>query len=447
MADARPPDADPSEIVPTGARPGDDGSVASAADLLEGSSVPTGARRALTFVFLTVLLDVVGLGLVVPVIPDLIRELTGGDLAQASTWGGWLGFAYAALQFVCAPILGGLSDRYGRRPVLLLALVGFGLDYLLQGFAPTIGWLFVGRMIAGMTGASFTVAAAYIADVSTPEKRSQNFGLIGAAFGLGFIVGPAMGGILGSVNPRLPFFVAAGLALANAIFGFFVLPESLDRKHRRRFEWSRANPIGALAGLGRIRTHLGLVAGLFLLQLAGHALQSTWSYATMERFAWTQREVGMSLAFVGLVVAVVQGGLVRKILPRLGEPRAVRMGLVLYVAAMLAFAFATDGWMMYAIMLPYGLAGLTGPALQGMVSTAVPASGQGELQGALTGLISLANVAGPPLMTGLFTHFTRTGAPVYFPGAPFAMGAVLIVAIALAVLPPLARGVGTRTAM
>lgn len=438
MHDAPAPDA---PLDPDDTASGDAGGQTAAAAV---TLAPAAAKRALTVVFLTILLDVVGLGLVVPVIPDLIRELGGGSLADASAIGGWLGFTYAALQFVCAPILGGLSDRFGRRPVLLLALVGFGLDYLVQGLAPTLAWLFVGRAIAGMTGASFTVAAAYIADVTPPERRSQNFGLIGAAFGLGFIVGPALGGILGSVSPRLPFFVAAALALANAAAGFFFLPESLDRVHRRPFAWRRANPVGSFAALGRIRTHLGFVAGLFLLQLAGHALQSTWSFSTMERFGWTQRDVGMSLAFVGVVVAVVQGGLARRWLPRLGEARAVRISLGLYLVGMLAFAFATKGWMMYAIMIPYGLAGLAGPALQGLVSAAVPASGQGELQGALTGLTAVANVIGPPLMTGLFTHFAAANAPVYFPGAPFAMGAVLIVGIAIAVLPPLARGVGTR---
>ncbi|HYE79621.1 MAG TPA: TCR/Tet family MFS transporter [bacterium] len=384
-------------------------------------------KSALTFIFITLLIDVTGLGLIIPVLPKLIQELTHGSMSEAARWGGWLGFAYAALQFLFAPVLGGLSDRFGRRPVLLFSLVGFGLDYLLQGFAPTIGWLFLGRCIAGITGASFTAASAYIADITPPEKRAQNFGLIGAAFGMGFILGPAAGGLLGEYGPRVPFFAAAALALLNALYGYFILPESLDEVHRRPFEWRRANPVGSLLQMRRYPVIISLITSLFLLYVAAHAAQTTWAYFTMERFKWSEKEVGFSLAFVGLVIGAVQGGLTRVVIPRLGQNRAVIVGFVFWLTGLLCFAFATKGWMMYAFMIPYGLGGIAGPALQGIISSSVPPNEQGELQGAMTSLVSVTSIIGPLLMTNLFAHYTRPGAPIYFPGAPFLMGAVLTV--------------------
>lgn len=394
--------------------------------MTETSPAPANPR-ALTFIFITLLIDVTGLGLIIPVVPKLIQTLTGGTMSDAARWGGWLGFAYAALQFLFAPVLGGLSDRFGRRPVLLFSLTGFGLDYFLQGFAPTIGWLFLGRCIAGITGASFTTASAYIADVSPPEKRAQNFGLIGAAFGMGFILGPALGGLLGQYGPRVPFFAAAGLALLNALYGYFVLPESLSMANRRPFEWRRANPVGSLLNLRRYPVILSLTASLFLVYVAGHSTQSTWAYFTMERFGWTEKQVGFSLAFVGLVIGIVQGGLTRVLIPRLGANRAVIVGFSSWMLGFLCFAFATQGWMMYLFMLPYGLGGIAGAALQGIISNNVPPNEQGELQGALTGLISVTSIIGPLLMTNLFAHFTQPGAPIYFPGAPFLMSVVLTI--------------------
>ena len=386
-------------------------------------------RYALTFIFVTLLLDVVGFGIIIPVTPKLIQGLQGGTLAEAAQWGGYLGFSFAVLQFFTAPVLGGLSDAYGRRPVLLFALLGFGLDYVLQGFAPTLGWLFLGRCLAGITGASFTVAAAYIADVSPPEKRAQNFGLIGAAFGLGFILGPVIGGLLGAkLGARAPFFAAAIVALLNAGFGYFALPESLDAAHRRPFDWRRANPIGSLRNLARYPQITGLAGAMFLLYIAGHAAQSTWNYFTYERFRWDEAQVGYSLAFVGLVAGVVQGGLTRVVIPRIGARRAVLVGIAFYVVGLVCFAFATEGWMMYAFMVPYGLGGLAGPATQALVSEAVSPSEQGELQGALTSLISVSSIIGPLLMTGLFARFSHhTPGAVYFPGAPFLAGAALTV--------------------
>ncbi|RPD44569.1 MFS transporter [Hymenobacter sediminis] len=383
-------------------------------------------KAALGFIFLTLLLDVTGIGIIVPVIPALIRNLTGGTISDAARIGGWLVFAFAVMQFVFSPVMGNLSDRFGRRPVLLLSLLGFGLDYLLVAFAPSIGWLFAGRLIAGIMGASFTTASAYIADISTPETRAQNFGMIGAAFGLGFIIGPALGGILGKYGHQVPFLAAAGITLLNVVYGYFVLPESLPEDKRRPFEWARANPIGSLKMLKRYPVITGLVASLLLLYVAAHATQSTWSYYVIEKFKWTETWVGYSLGALGLLVAVVQGLLIRRINPMLGPKRSVFLGMLLYAVGFVLFAFASEGWMMFAFLVPYCLGGIAGPALQGIISVQVPANEQGELQGALTSLMSLTSIVGPPLMTNLFSYYTSPKAPLYFPGAPFILGAVLI---------------------
>jgi len=297
---------------------------------------------------------------------------------------------------------------------------------LFLAFAPSIGWLFVGRAIAGITGASYTTASAYIADVSTPEKRAQNFGMIGIAFGLGFIIGPVIGGVLGKYSTQLPFLAAAGLALLNALYGFFVLPESLDEAHRRRFELRRANPIGSLKQLNKYPTVLGLAASLFLVYFAAQSVQSVWTFYTMSKFGWNEAWVGYSLGFVGLTIAAVQGGLIRVAIPKLGQERSIWVGLLFYAIGLLLFAIATKGWMMFAFMIPYALGGIAGPALQGVMTHQVPPNEQGELQGALTSLASLSAIFGPWVMTYLFYKFTKTGAPFYFPGAPFILGSVLM---------------------
>jgi len=383
-------------------------------------------QAALGFIFVTLLIDITGLGIIIPVLPKLIETLIHGNLSDASRYAGLLTLAYAVMQFLFAPVLGNLSDKFGRRPVLLGSLLGFGIDYLFLAFAPSIGWLFVGRAIAGITGASYTTASAYIADVSTPEKRAQNFGMIGIAFGLGFIIGPVIGGVLGKYNTHLPFIAAAVLALLNAAYGFFVLPESLDTEHRRPFELRRANPIGSLKQLNKYPAVLGLAASLFLIYFAAQSVQSVWTFYTMSKFGWNEAWVGYSLGFVGLTIAAVQGGLIRIAIPKLGQQRSIWVGLSFYAIGLFLFAIATKGWMMFAFMIPYALGGIAGPALQGVMTEQVPANEQGELQGALTSLASLSSIFGPWVMTYLFYKFTKNGAPFYFPGMPFVLGSFLM---------------------
>lgn len=381
---------------------------------------------ALGFIFITLLLDVIGFGLIIPVIPGLLEEMTEGDLSTAARWGGLLMFTYAGMQFLFSPVIGGLSDKYGRRPVILASLFAFGIDFIIAGIAPNIWWFFVGRVLAGITGASFTSCSAYIADVSPPEKKAQNFGLIGAAFGLGFIIGPLIGGVVSAhFGLRSPFFVAAGMALLNWLYGYFILPESLAPENRRPFNWKRANPVGSLLNLKRYPVVLSLAGALTAIYIAGHANQSTWSYITMKKFGWDTDMVGYSLAFTGLMVGIVQGFLTRLVLPRFGAKPSMYFGLAMYTISFVLLAFATEGWMMFAFLVPFSLGGFAGPALQGIISNQVPANEQGELQGSLTSLIAITSIIGPLLMTNLFSHFTKQGTPVQFPGAPFIMAAVL----------------------
>ena len=384
-------------------------------------------KAAIGFIFITLLIDVTGLGLIIPVVPKLIEDLLHTtNISKVALFGGLLTFSYAIMQFLFAPVLGNLSDKYGRRPVLLFSLLGFGLDYILLAFAPSIGWLFVGRIIAGITGASMTTASAYIADISTPETRAQNFGMIGAAFGLGFIVGPMIGGLLGEMGPRIPFLVAAGLALLNAAYGYFVLPESLDVSNRRAFDWKRANPISSLKNLSRFPAVAGLIVSFFLIYVASHAVQSNWSYFNIEKFKWTPKMIGISLAVVGVLVSLVQGVLVRFVNPKIGNEKSVYVGLGLYTIGLVLFGLASQSWMMFVFLIPYCLGGISGPGLQAIISGSVPANEQGELQGSLTSIISITSIVGPLVMSNLFAFFTGPIAPFYFPGAPFMLAALLM---------------------
>jgi MFS transporter, DHA1 family, tetracycline resistance protein len=394
-------------------------------------------RPAIGFIFITLLLDVTGWGIIIPVMPNLVRELLGGgtnslaSVSDAATYGGWLIASYAIMQFFCAPIVGGLSDQFGRRPVLLGSLFGFGIDYLVIAFAPNIIWLFAGRIIAGLMGASFSTAGAYIADISTPEKKAQNFGMLGAAFGLGFIIGPGIGGFLGNYGSRIPFFAAAALAMLNFLYGYFILPESLTQENRRKFTWARANPIGTFKNLFRFPVVVGLFISLSLVYIAGQAVQSNWSYYTIEKFKWTPGQIGLSLVVIGVAFSIVQGGLIRIIIPKLGQYRSVYIGLALYALGFLLFAYATQAWMMYAFTVVYCLGGIAGPALQGIMSSVLPSNEQGELQGGFTSMMSASSIIGPPVMNGLFSYFTGPEAPIYFPGAAMLLGAVLTLVSAI----------------
>ncbi len=380
---------------------------------------------AIGFIFITLLIDITGLGLIIPAVPKLIMEMEHVGISEASKYGGWLTFAYSITQFIFAPIIGNLSDRYGRRPVLLLSLFGFGLDYILLSIAPNLFWLFVGRILAGITGASFTTATAYIADISTPEKRAQSFGMIGAAFGLGFIIGPSLGGFLSEYGPRVPFYVAAALCFLNWLYGYFILPESLPKNLRRKFEWRRANPLGSFRHLTKHASIAGLIISFMLIYVSAHAVQSAWTYYTMEKFNWTPFDVGISLGFFGLMIAIVQGGLIRIIIPKIGQEKSIYIGLAMYSMGFLLYAFAANGWMMYLFSIVYSMGGIAGPALQGFISTKVPADEQGELQGGLTSLMSASAIVGPLIMTNIFSYFTGDHTPFYFPGAAFILAFLL----------------------
>jgi DHA1 family tetracycline resistance protein-like MFS transporter len=384
----------------------------------------TSKKSALGFIFITLLIDVMGFGLILPVMADLISQLKGIPVNQASTYGALLLSVFAITQFLFSPIIGNLSDKFGRRPVLLSSLLGFGIDYIILALAPSYGWLFIGRIIAGITGASFTTATAYIADISTDEaSKTKNFGMIGAAFGLGFVLGPSLGGLLSHWGIRAPFYAAAALCLLNCLYGYFLLPESLSKENRRAFEWKRANPLGSLKFLTRHREIGGLAAGFFLIYLGNQAVQSNWNFFTIYQFHWSNEMVGYSLTLVGVLVGGVQAGLTRVINPKLGNEKSIYLGLLLYTLGMILFAFATQSWMMFAFLIPYCLGGICGPSLQSVISGHVPANQQGELQGALTSLMSLTTIFGPLIMNGTFAYFTSAKAPFHMPGIHFLIGA------------------------
>jgi MFS transporter, DHA1 family, tetracycline resistance protein len=386
-------------------------------------------NAAIGFIFITLLIDVIGFGIIIPVMPRLISTLKHVDVSTAAKYGMYLIVAYSFTQLIFSPIIGNLSDKYGRRPVLLFSLFAFGIDYLFLALAPTYGWLFIGRVIAGIAGASFTTAAAYIADVSTAENRAKNFGMIGAAFGLGFIIGPLLGGVISHFGDRLPFYTAAGLALLNWAYGYFVLPESLKKENRREFNWKKANPVSSLLKLKKFPSIGGLVLSILLLYIAAHAVMSNWSYFTIERFQWSELMVGISLTVVGVLVGLVQAGLTRVVNPKLGNEKSIYLGLAFYTVGMLLFGLANQSWMMFVFLVPYCLGGLAQPAMQAVMAGKVPPNEQGELQGILTSATSLAAIIGPFVMNSLFSFFTdRKHAPIYLPSAPFFLGCLLMAA-------------------
>jgi DHA1 family tetracycline resistance protein-like MFS transporter len=390
------------------------------------AQTPPAARSAgLLFIFITVLLDVVGIGIVIPVMPRLVGEIVGGDLSQAATTFGLIASTYTLLQFLCAPALGAYSDQVGRKPVLLVSLLLTAVAYALTAMAPNLAWLIAARALAGTAGGSLTVATTYIADVSPPEQRAQNFGLVGAAFGIGFILGPAVGGLLGGMGLRMPFYAAGAVALLNFLYGAFAVPESHKLENRVPFRWQKANPIAGFALL-RGRAMLGgLALALIWMRLAQSGLETTWVLFTTYRFNWTVGQNGASLAVVGICAAIVQGGLIRRLMPVLGERRAVTLGLVISILAFIGYGAATQGWMMYAILALGSFGGIAGPAVQGLISKAVSPQEQGRVQGTVTSLMSLVGIVAPLIGTHLFARFHGPGALAEIPGITFFSGALL----------------------
>ncbi len=385
-------------------------------------------RNALLFIFITVMTNMIGFGILMPVMPQLIMDVTGEGLAAAAQWGGMLALSFAVMQFVMMPVMGSLSDRYGRRPVLLGSLAAFSLDSLLLAMAPDLKVLFIARILAGMFSATYSTANAFIADITPPEKRAANFGLMGAAFGLGFIIGPALGGLIGDeFGTRAPFYAVAALAFVNLIYGWFFLPETNPAENRRAFTFARANAFGSFQNFRRYPVILPIAFAIFLFNIGHWAFPSVWAYFAEERFDWSPRQIGFSLMAVGLAAAIVQGGLTRIVIPAIGERRAAFLGLFIAILAYAGYGVATEGWMIYAI-IPFGaLAGFTAPALQGIMSRTVPANAQGELQGAMGSITGVSMIIGPLMMTQIFAYFSAAGAPVYLPGAPFLVAAGLTV--------------------
>lgn len=381
-------------------------------------------KASVQFIFATIFLDALGIGILIPVLPDLIRRFSD-NADSVSHYFGYFISVYALMQFLASPILGALSDRFGRRPVLLVSLMGAVLDYILMAFAPNLTILFIGRVIAGLTGASMTVATAYMADISDDKNRAANFGLIGAAFGFGFIVGPAIGGFTGSLGHQYPFLVAAGLNLLNFIFGVFILPESLPKELRRKVELTKLNPLKSLVKILKPSPILALIWVNFLLYFAGQVHPASWALFTEFKFKWSPTDIGLSLSVVGIAMAVVQGGLTRILIPKLGEWRSVFIAIVVSTIAYAGYAYATESWMMYAILIPSSIAGIAGPALQSLISRDTPMQEQGELQGSLVALISLSAILGPLLYTELFARMTSSGVTTPFPGAPYVAASII----------------------
>lgn len=388
-------------------------------------------RAAFAFVFITVLLDMFAIGIIIPVLPKLVEDFMGGDTAAAAGVYGVFGTAWALMQFFFSPVLGSLSDRFGRRPIILLSNIGLGLDYILMALAPSLAWLFVGRVISGITAASVSTAGAYIADVTPSEQRAAKFGLLGAAFGIGFVAGPALGGVLGDVDPRLPFWVAAAFSLANALYGLIVLPESLPRERRRPFSWRKANPVGALKLLRSHRELWGLAWVAFLSGLAHVALPIISVLYMGYRYGWDAKSVGMVLAGVGVCSIIVQGLLVGRAVRYLGERRTIFLGLLCGAAGFAIQALATGGVAYGAGIVVMSLWGLANPALQGFMTRLVSPTEQGRLQGANSSVLGIANLIGPLIFTQTFATFIAPQRTWQLPGAPFLLSSVLLVGAAL----------------
>jgi len=389
-------------------------------------------RLPVLFIFITVVLDSMGIGIIVPVMPDLIREVGNVDLSQAALWGGTLTVVYAINQFIFSPAVGGLSDAYGRRPVLLIALFVMAADYLIMGFAQSLWLLFIGRFIGGITAATQSTAAAYMADISTSEDKAKNFGLLGAAFGIGFILGPMIGGLLAEYGSRAPFFAAAAITFANMLFGYFVLPESVTAQTKRRFEWRRANPFGTFKQMKKLPALMPMLIVYLLLSIAFFVYPSVWAFFGRAQFNWDARMVGLSLAAYGFGIAIIQGVLIRPILGYLGEKRTALLGMCLHLLTFLMYPLMSQTWHVFAYMPISVFSAVAVPALQGLMSNSVSDNAQGELQGAMSSLTAIATIVSPFLMTRVFSYFTRDETPVFLPSAPFLLSALSVV-VALAI--------------
>ena len=385
-------------------------------------------RAALPFIFVTILLDVLSFGIIIPVLPKLIERFMDGNTAAAAEMYGLFGSVWALMQFICSPVFGALSDRFGRRPVILLSNFGLGFDYIVMALAPTVSWLFLGRVISGITGASFTTASAYVADVTPPEKRAASFGLVGAAWGLGFILGPALGGLLGAYDPRLPFWGAAALTLINATYGVFILPESLPPERRAAFSWKKANPIGSLTLLRSHPELLGLAAVTALYFLAHQALQSVFVLYTSFRYGWDERMVGLTLTAIGVCMMIVQGGVVRRVVARFGERRALLTALICGAIGFTIYGLARTPNSFWSGMPIFALMGLYMPSMQGLMTRRVDPSAQGQLQGANSSIMGITGMLGPSLFTRIFANFIGAHRSWHLPGAPFLLAALLLVA-------------------
>ncbi|NRP73879.1 Tetracycline resistance protein, class C [Ensifer psoraleae] len=385
-------------------------------------------RRGLFLVFLILFLDIMGIAIIVPVLPTYLEELTGANIGEAAIDGGWLLLVYSAMQFLFAPLIGNLSDRFGRRPILLASVLTFAIDNLICALATSYWMLFIGRILAGISGASFGTASAYIADISDDSNRAKNFGLIGIAFGTGFALGPVIGGFLGELGPRVPFYGAAALSFLNFIVGLFLLPETLDRTNRRRFEWWRANPLGALKQM-RNYPGIGWIGLVFFLYWLAHAVYpAVWSFVSSYRYGWSEGQIGLSLGIFGVGGAFVMAVVLPHVVTRFGERRTAALGLVFTALGMAGYAAAWEGWMVYAVIVATALESLADPPLRSIASAHVPPSAQGELQGALTSISSITTIAGPLIFTQIFGYFTSPAAVYSFSGAPYALAGCLIVA-------------------
>jgi len=395
------------------------------ADSSTASAMLPHRTPALGFILITLTLDILGIGLIVPILPELVKQFSGGDTADASEAAGWLGAIYALMQFLFAPFLGCLSDKIGRRRVILISQFGLGLDYLLLAYAPNMAWFVVGRVIAGITGANFSAATAYIADVSPPDKRAANFGLVGAAFGVGFIIGPLLGGVLGEWGLRVPFLAAGALTLINWLYGLFILPESLAIENRRDLDWRRTNPFGAILDLWQRPRVFWLALCALLSFIAHQVYPSVWVLYTGYRYGWNPFWNSLSLALVGLCAAFVQGWLTGRVAKRLGEWKTAYIGMLVTALSYVAYGLATEGWMIYLLLVIGSIGGMAAPALQGLISNSVANDEQGAIQGAITSLESVSGIVGPLMVTSLFSYFIRPGAPIQLPGAPFFACAIL----------------------